>query len=73
MVGYALNALPLHERDAVPAHRVVNRQGMLTGKAYFGTPERMQQLLKAEGIEVVADRVQDFDRLLWHPAQALWG
>lgn len=67
MVGMALNALPLHERTNVPAHRVVNRNGVLTGKHHFGSPERMQTLLEAEGIQVENDVVQNFQQLFWHP------
>lgn len=70
MVGWAMNAshrLP----DPVPAHRVVNRAGFLTGKNHFGAPDRMQQLLEAEGISVENDRVAEFDALFWDPAKEL--
>lgn len=66
MVGWAMNAS--HALDDVPAHRVVNRNGLLTGKHHFGGTELMKQLLESEGIRVVEDRVQDFQRLLWDPA-----
>lgn len=69
MVGWAMNVshrLP----EPVPAHRVVNRAGLLTGKHHFGTPERMQTLLEAEGIKVEKDRVVDFEKLFWDPASA---
>jgi methylated-DNA-protein-cysteine methyltransferase-like protein len=67
MVGWAMNgAHAVH--PAVPAHRVVNRQGMLTGKIHFATPTHMQELLEAEGIVVKDDQVQDFEKLFWNPA-----
>lgn len=68
MVGYAMNLS--HDKD-VPAHRVVNRNGLLTGKFHFAGINLMQQLLESEGVRVVDDAVQDFDRLFWDPAQAL--
>ena len=68
MVGYAMNLS--HDKD-VPAHRVVNRNGLLTGKFHFAVIHLMQQLLESEGVRVVNDAVQDFDRLFWDPAQAL--
>jgi methylated-DNA-protein-cysteine methyltransferase-like protein len=55
----------------VPAHRVVNRIGMLTGKHHFGTPTRMQELLEEEGVQVRNDQVVDFAGLFWDPAAAL--
>ena len=67
MVGWAMNAShgsPLR----VPAHRVVNRLGMLTGKHHFATPTLMQELLEAEGVRVENDRVQEFERVFWDPA-----
>lgn len=68
MVGYAMNMS--HTKD-VPAHRVVNRMGMLTGKHHFPGINLMQQLLENEGIVVVDDQVKDFDRLFWDPSEAL--
>ena len=68
MVGYAMNMS--HSKE-VPAHRVVNRMGVLTGKHHFPGVHLMQQLLENEGIEVVDDQVQDFDRLFWDPSEAL--
>ena len=68
MVGYAMNLS--HDKD-VPAHRVVNRNGLLTGKFHFAGIHLMQQLLESEGVRVVNDAVQDFYRLFWDPAQAL--
>lgn len=65
MVGYALNAL--QDRDDVPAHRVVNRKGMLTGKHHFQGTNLMQQLLENEGVIVKNNQVMDFDKLFWQP------
>ena len=58
-------------RTDVPAQRVVNRVGLLTGKHHFGAPDRMQQLLEAEGVTVKDDRVQDFEKLFWDPSVEL--
>ena len=70
MVGWAMNGA--HRLvDAVPAHRVINRTGLLTGKHHFGSPDLMQQLLENEGIKVVDDKVVDFERLFWDPAEEL--
>ncbi|EMR02855.1 MGMT family protein [Cesiribacter andamanensis] len=69
MVGWALNgALQLPD---VPAQRVVNRQGRLTGKIHFGSPTRMQELLEAEGVAVQDDQVVNFAALHWDPEQEL--
>ena len=65
MVGWAMHAS--HTQPDIPAHRVVNRQGMLTGKVMFAYPMQMQELLEAEGVRVVADRVVEFERVLWSP------
>ncbi len=70
MVGWAMNYSHT-QAPPVPAHRVVNRVGILTGKHHFGSLTAMQEALEAEGIQVVNDRVQDFDRLFWDPAQEL--
>lgn len=70
MVGWAMNA-SFHIKPKVPAHRVVNRNGMLTGKAHFATPELMQQLLEKEGIQIIDDQVQDFEKKFWNPATEL--
>jgi methylated-DNA-protein-cysteine methyltransferase-like protein len=67
MVGWAMNASH-GSKQPVPAHRVVNRNGMLSGKFHFGNPALMQQLLEAEGVEVVDDHVQSFKKLFWSPA-----
>ena len=69
MVGWAMNAV--HNRKDIPAHRVVNRNGMLSGKAHFSPPEKMEQLLKKEGVKIVNDTVQNFQEKCWNPAEAL--
>lgn len=66
MVGYALNGCHTLE-EFIPAHRVVNRNGMLSGKHHFGGPDVMQQLLESEGIEVEDDKVVKFKELFWDP------
>ena len=68
MVGWAMNTAHV-VRPKVPAHRVVNRQGLLTGKMHFAYPEQMQELLEKEGIKVINDQVQDFDKKFWNPAE----
>jgi methylated-DNA-protein-cysteine methyltransferase-like protein len=70
MVGYAMNYCG-GLKPAVPAHRVVNRNGMLTGKHHFSPPEKMEQLLKKEGIKVKDDVVVDFKQLFWDPVKEL--
>ncbi len=70
MVGWAMNGAG-RIRPAVPAHRVVNRNGMLTGKHHFATPDRMQELLEKEGIKVRNDTVLGFEKLFWDPAKEL--
>ena len=70
MVGWAMNAAGT-VRPKVPAHRVVNRNGMLSGKHHFGTPTLMEELLKKEGIRVVNDTIVDFDMVFWDPAKEL--
>lgn len=70
MVGWAMNKCHVHPYP-VPAHRVVNRNGMLTGKHHFGGPDLMQQLLESEGIQVENDRVVKFKELFWDPAREL--
>lgn len=69
MVGWAMNAS--HGLDDVPAHRVVNRQGLLTGKHHFQGTNLMQQLLENEGVEIIENKVQNFDVLFWDPAKEL--
>ena len=70
VVGYAMN-LSHGAKPKVPAHRVVNRNGLLTGKHHFSPPEKMQQLLEKEGIKVEGDKVLDFDKLFWDPMEEL--
>ena len=70
MVGWALNQSH-HQKEYVPAHRVVNRKGILSGKHHFGGSTVMQQLLENEGIVVTDDVIQDFDKLFWSPAENL--
>jgi len=65
MVGWAMNACA--GRDDVPAHRVVNRNGILTGKFHFQGTNLMQQLLENEGIEVEDNQVVDFEKHFWVP------
>jgi methylated-DNA-protein-cysteine methyltransferase related protein len=70
MVGWALNAC--HSRpEFIPAHRVVNRNGLLTGKVHFGGPDVMQQLLESEGIKVENDMVVQFKKLFWDPEKEI--
>jgi methylated-DNA-protein-cysteine methyltransferase-like protein len=68
MVGWAMNAS--HGQN-VPAHRVINSQGVLSGKHFFGGPTIMEQLLADEGIKVVDDRVVDFKTVFWDPSEEL--
>jgi methylated-DNA-protein-cysteine methyltransferase-like protein len=67
MVGWAMNAS--HNVEDVPAHRVVNRMGLLTGKHHFDGTNLMQQLLENEGIEVIDNQIQQFDDVFWDPNQ----
>ena len=69
MVGWAMNAA--HSQKDVPAHRVVNRNGELTGKIHFATPFLMQELLEKEGIIVVKDKIKDFQKYYWDPMKEL--
>jgi methylated-DNA-protein-cysteine methyltransferase related protein len=70
MVGWAMSAARL-AKAKVPAQRVVNRNGMLSGKMHFGTPTQMQELLKKEGVKVENDKVVEFKKLFWDPAKEL--
>ena len=70
MVGWAMNGAG-HAKPKVPAHRVVNRNGMLSGKHHFGG-DKMEKLLKKEGVKVRNDLVVDFDKLFWDPAKLLF-
>lgn len=66
MVGWALNNSHTSE-DYIPAHRVVNRNGMLTGKHHFRHPQLMQELLESEGIQVHNDQIINFESVFWDP------
>jgi methylated-DNA-protein-cysteine methyltransferase-like protein len=70
MVGWAMNQSH-SQGDFIPAHRVVNRTGMLSGKHHFGGPRVMQELLESEGVRIEEDRVVDFNRLFWDPCTEL--
>lgn len=69
MVGWAMNQAS--RMEDVPAHRVVNRNGLLTGKHHFPGTYAMQQLLEAEGVRIQSDQVVDFKELLWDPSREL--
>ncbi|KAA9340691.1 MGMT family protein [Adhaeribacter soli] len=69
MVGWALIAA--HPITDVPAYRVVNRNGLLTGKQHFGAPDAMKNYLEAEGLQVENDRIVDFEKYFWDPAKEL--
>jgi methylated-DNA-protein-cysteine methyltransferase-like protein len=70
MVGWAM--IPAHyATPPVPAHRVVNRNGLLTGRHHYHPPERMQQLLEKDGVVVRDNQVVDFERLFWDPVKEL--
>lgn len=68
IVGYAMNA---SKKAEVPAHRVVNRNGMLTGKHHFEGTNLMQQLLENEGVKVINNQVQNLNEVFWNPSKAL--
>jgi methylated-DNA-protein-cysteine methyltransferase-like protein len=68
MVGYAMTAS--HGKD-VPAHRVVNRKGLLTGKHHFDGTNLMQQLLENEGLQIIDNQIQEFESVFWDPAKEL--
>jgi methylated-DNA-protein-cysteine methyltransferase-like protein len=70
MVGWAMNACH-HAKEAVPAHRVVNSIGLLTGRHHFNPPEKMQQLLEKEGVVVKDNKIVDFAHLFWDPSKEL--
>jgi methylated-DNA-protein-cysteine methyltransferase-like protein len=69
MVGWAMNAA--HSMPTIPAHRVVNRKGLLFGKMHFNTPTQMEELLAKEKVKVVNDQVVDFEKKFWDPAVEL--
>lgn len=66
MVGWAMNDSH-HQKEYIPAHRVVNRNGLLTGKHHFGNSNTMKQLLENEGIKVQDDQIVNFDKHFWDP------
>lgn len=68
LVGYAMNGS--HNKD-VPAHRVVNRKGLLTGKHHFEGTNLMQQLLENEGVKVKDNQIQNFEMVFWDPSKSL--
>lgn len=68
MVGYALNGSVAKN---VPAHRVVNRKGLLTGKQHFEGTNLMQQLLESEGVIIIDNQIQDFEKVFWEPLKEL--
>lgn len=70
MVGWAMNAAHV-AKPKVPAHRVVNRNGILSGKMHFGTPTLMEELLEKEKIKVKNDTIVDFKKLFWDPVTEL--
>ena len=69
MVGWAMNASHVH--SDVPAHRVVNRLGLLTGKHHFGADNIMEQLLENEGVEIKKNQIQQLNKYFWDPSKAL--
>ena len=66
VVGWAMNAS--HDLDDVPAHRVVNRNGLLTGKHFFSGSNLMRELLESEGIKIENDKIVDFEHHFWNPS-----
>ena len=70
MVGWAMNGSG-KVRPKVPAHRVVNRNGMLSGKHHFDDPDQMEMLLKKEGVKVKNDTIVDFEKVFWDPVKEL--
>ena len=70
MVGWAMNGAA-NVKPPVPAHRIVNRNGMLSGKMHFSTPTRMEELLNKERIKVADDTIIDFEKKFWDPAVEL--
>ena len=70
IVGYCMNN-SFHVKPKVPAHRVVNRVGLLSGKHHFATPTHMEDLLKKEGVKVRKDQVVDFEKRFWDPMKEL--
>ncbi len=70
MVGWAMNGAG-RVKPKVPAHRVVNRIGLLSGKHHFSPPGNMEKLLKKEGIKVKNDKIVDFEKYYWDPVKEL--
>ena len=70
MVGWAMNAC--HNMEDVPAHRVVNRKGLLTGKHHFDGTNLMQQLLESEGVTVINNQIVDFENHFWEPEMTIY-
>ena len=70
MVGWAMNVAGSH-KEYVPAHRVVNRNGLLTGKHHFDTPNAMKELLESEGIQFDDDQIINFKERFWDPMKEL--
>ncbi len=70
LVGYAMSTAGI-AHPKVPAHRVVNSSGLLTGKFHFSPPELMQQLLEQEGVKVENDKVKEFKKVFWNPLEEL--
>ncbi|WP_372751590.1 MGMT family protein [Labilibaculum sp.] len=70
MVGWAMNQSH-SQKEYTPAHRVVNRMGMLSGKHHFPGENVMQELLESEGVVVLKDQIQNFDEIFWDPFQEL--
>jgi methylated-DNA-protein-cysteine methyltransferase-like protein len=70
MVGWAMNN-SMSARSNIPAHRVVNRNGVLTGKHHFGGPNVMRQLLENEGVTIVKDKIINYDKVFWNPSKEL--
>ena len=68
VVGYAMNHA--HNREDVPAHRLVNRNGLLTGKHHFNPSSLMQKLLENEGVEIINDKVVNFKEIVWDPNES---
>lgn len=70
IVGWAMNDSH-YQKDYVPAHRVVNRKGILTGKHHFGNSNTMKQLLENEGIQVKDDQIVNFENIFWDPMKEM--
>jgi methylated-DNA-protein-cysteine methyltransferase-like protein len=69
MVGWALTQSNRSAIGLVPAHRVVNSKGILSGRLNFATPTQMQESLESEGVTVINDKVKDFKKFFWHPEE----